>query len=107
MCDVCADFHDLLLNYEERASKEQDELANVCVSDVDTILHYVNQWVQRQCMCCYRDAKNFDRFTRLTQSVVLSTLQQLQAIQEEDKDGGDREKEDADDKEKKKRKREE
>lgn len=43
-------------------------------------------------MCCYRDVKNFDRFTRITQSVVLATLQQLQAIQEDkisgDKDAG-------------------
>ncbi|XP_012254828.2 ubiquitin carboxyl-terminal hydrolase 34 [Athalia rosae] len=93
MCDVCADFHDLLLSYEERASKEQDDLASLCMADVDTILQYVNQWVQRQCMCCYRDIKNFERFTRLTQSVVLCTLQQLQAIQEEDKDGDKKENE--------------
>ncbi|XP_046627893.1 ubiquitin carboxyl-terminal hydrolase 34 [Neodiprion virginianus] len=106
MCDVCADFHDLLLSYEERASKEQDELVNLCIADVDTILQYVNQWVQRQCMCCYRDIKNFDRFSRLMQSVVLSTLQQLQAIQDEDKEE-DRNKEghaDDDNDEKKKEK---
>ncbi|KAK0163763.1 hypothetical protein PV328_002459 [Microctonus aethiopoides] len=84
MCDVCADFHDLLLSYEERSSKENDEVASLCALDVDTILHYVNQWVQRQCMCCYRESKNFDRFVRLTQSVVLCTLQQLQAIQQKD-----------------------
>lgn len=36
----------------------------------------------RQCMCCYREIKNFDRFIRLTQSIVLCTLQQLQAIQQ-------------------------
>lgn len=33
-------------------------------------------------MCCYREIKNFDRFIRLTQSVVLCTLQQLQIIQQ-------------------------
>ncbi|KAK1132977.1 hypothetical protein K0M31_014343 [Melipona bicolor] len=82
MCDVCVDFHDLLLSYDERSSKEQDGLATLCISDVDTTLHYVNQWVQRQCMCCYREIKNFDRFIRLTQSVVLCTLQQLQVIQQ-------------------------
>ncbi|XP_032664565.1 ubiquitin carboxyl-terminal hydrolase puf isoform X2 [Odontomachus brunneus] len=82
MCDVCVDFHDLLLSYDERSSKEQDALATLCVTDVDTTLHYVNQWIQRQCMCCYREIKNFDRFIRLIQSVVLCTLQQLQAIQQ-------------------------
>lgn len=34
-------------------------------------------------MCCYREIKNFDRFIRLTQSIVLCTLQQLQVIQNE------------------------
>lgn len=34
-------------------------------------------------MCCYRDNKNFDRFVRLTQSVVFCTLEQLQLIQQE------------------------
>lgn len=38
-------------------------------------------------MCCYREIKNFDRFIRLTQSVVLCTLQQLQAIQQNEQQG--------------------
>ncbi|XP_057336925.1 ubiquitin carboxyl-terminal hydrolase puf [Microplitis mediator] len=90
MCDVCVDFHDLLLSYEERSSKEPDEVASLCAIDVDIILHYVNQWVQRQCMCCYRDSKNFERFIRLTHSVVLCTLQQLKAIQSKKEDGADK-----------------
>jgi len=32
---------------DERSSKEQDVLATLCVTDVDTTLHYVNQWMQR------------------------------------------------------------
>ena len=32
---------------DERSSKEQDGLATLCISDVDTTLHYVNQWAQR------------------------------------------------------------
>lgn len=43
----------------------------------------------RQCMCCYREIKNFDRFIRLTQSIVLCTLQQLQAIQQNEQQQGD------------------
>lgn len=38
-------------------------------------------------MCCYREIKNFDRFVRLIQSIVLCTLQQLQAIQQEEQHG--------------------
>lgn len=33
-------------------------------------------------MCCYRESKNFDRFTRLTQSVVNCALEQLRLIKE-------------------------
>lgn len=39
MCIVLAD--------DERSSKEQDALATLCITDVDTTLHYVNQWIQR------------------------------------------------------------
>lgn len=39
ICNLCLD--------DERSSKEQDGLATLCISDVDTTLHYVNQWVQR------------------------------------------------------------
>lgn len=38
-------------------------------------------------MCCYREIKNFDRFIRLTQSIVICTLQQLQAIQQNEQQG--------------------
>lgn len=70
MCDVCADFHDLLLSREyflfrfykfqqfslinfavfavdDRNSAEENEIALLSVGDVDIVLHYVNQWVQR------------------------------------------------------------
>ena len=33
-------------------------------------------------MCCYREVKNFERFIKLTNCIVLCTLQQLQEIQE-------------------------
>ena len=36
-------------------------------------------------MCCYREAKNFDRFVRLTQSIVFCTLHQLRAIRQKRK----------------------
>lgn len=40
--DLC-----IILVDDERSSKEQDALATLCVTDVDTTLHYVNQWIQR------------------------------------------------------------
>jgi len=48
---------------------------------------YNYRFLSRQCMCCYREIKNFDRFIRLTQSVVLCTLQQLQVIQQNGQQG--------------------
>lgn len=34
-------------------------------------------------MCCFREAKNFDRYARLIHHIVLCTLQQLQDLQQE------------------------
>lgn len=42
-CYMC----DVLISDDERSSKEQDALVTLSVTDVDTTLHYVNQWVQR------------------------------------------------------------
>lgn len=32
---------------DERSSKEQDALAALYITDIDTTMHYVNQWMQR------------------------------------------------------------
>ena len=49
--------------------------------------YFYDFFFSRQCMCCYREIKNFDRFIWLTQSVVLCTLQQLQVIQQNEQQG--------------------
>lgn len=36
----------ILISVDDRSSSENEE-AVISVKDVDTILHYVNQWVQR------------------------------------------------------------
>lgn len=62
-----------------------DKLQLTVISYVDN--HFINSspifLLYRQCMCCYRDIKNFDRFIRLIHNIVLRTLQQLQEIQQE------------------------
>ncbi|XP_014226620.1 ubiquitin carboxyl-terminal hydrolase 34 isoform X1 [Trichogramma pretiosum] len=90
MCDVCADFHDLLLSFDERISQEEEEVAILRSSDVEIILQYINQWAQRQCMCCYREIKNFDRFIKLIQNILLTSLQQLQEVHNKQKNAIDK-----------------
>lgn len=37
--------------------------------------------VRRQCMCCYRDIKNFERFNLIVQSMIYLAVLQLKNIQ--------------------------
>lgn len=37
----------------------------------------------RQCMCCFREAKNYERFGAITQSIVLMAIRQLRDLKEE------------------------
>ncbi|XP_049955909.1 ubiquitin carboxyl-terminal hydrolase 34 [Schistocerca serialis cubense] len=81
MCDVCADFLDLLQIYDGRiTNKESDERPSFEKEEVDTVFQYIQAWPQRQCTCCFRDGKNFDRFNWLTQGVVLLSVAQLKEM---------------------------
>ncbi|XP_072159450.1 LOW QUALITY PROTEIN: ubiquitin carboxyl-terminal hydrolase 34 [Bemisia tabaci] len=42
--------------------------------DVQVVINFIQQWMQRQCICCFRDPKHYDIFHSLTQSIVLLTI---------------------------------
>lgn len=42
----------------------------------------VNQYFSRQCMCCYRDPKNFERFSLVTQGIICLAVCQLKELRE-------------------------
>ncbi|XP_063231242.1 ubiquitin carboxyl-terminal hydrolase 34 isoform X2 [Bacillus rossius redtenbacheri] len=93
MCDVCAEFLDLLQTYEERVSGEADERPVLRKDEVETVFMYIQSWTQRQCMCCFRDSKNFERFNLVTQSIISLAIGQLRDLKEElqrARDGGEK-----------------
>lgn len=83
MCDVCAEFLDLLQSYEGKVSKESDERPILRKDEVETVFVYIQSWSQRQCMCCFRDPKNFERFNLITQSILCLAVCQLKELRED------------------------
>lgn len=49
-------------------------------SEIETTFNYIQSWPQRQCMCLYRDNKNYDRFNLVVQSLICLTVQHLKHI---------------------------
>lgn len=46
------------------------------------MLVYVQTWPSRQCMCCYRDPKNLERFSYITQGIIYLAVYQLKELGE-------------------------
>ncbi|XP_053672069.1 ubiquitin carboxyl-terminal hydrolase puf [Anopheles nili] len=82
MCDVCSGFLNLLVSYESRFNGSHDANQPVLLQkrEVETVLSYIQTWPNRQCMCCYRDAKNFERFNLVVQGIICFTVHQLNNI---------------------------
>ncbi|XP_034239169.1 ubiquitin carboxyl-terminal hydrolase puf isoform X4 [Thrips palmi] len=83
MCDICADFLELLQTYEEKIANENEERPFLQKSELEVVLQYVQSWTQRQCMCCFREAKNYERFGAITQSIVLMAIKQLRDLKDD------------------------
>ncbi|KAF7284487.1 hypothetical protein GWI33_022078 [Rhynchophorus ferrugineus] len=80
MCEACADFVQLLVSYETQVCRESAEQPTLTKDDVDTAFVYVQTWPARQCMCCYRDPKNLERFSYLTQGLIFMAVSQLKQL---------------------------
>ncbi|KAG8184718.1 hypothetical protein JTE90_019322 [Oedothorax gibbosus] len=78
MCDICSDLIELLQRYENEIKK--GELRYLYRQEMNTICVYLQSWMQRQCTCCFKDPKNFDRFNALVQGLGLSIIEVLQQI---------------------------
>lgn len=48
--------------------------------EIEVVIGYIQCWPVRQCMCCYRDPKNFERFNLVVQALVYFTVYQLKNI---------------------------
>ncbi|KAH8268179.1 hypothetical protein KR026_001407 [Drosophila bipectinata] len=80
MCEVCADFQNLLELYEVRVASSELKFQLLLKSEIETSFNYIQSWPQRQCMCLYRDTKNYDRFNLVVQSLICLTVQHLKHI---------------------------
>lgn len=82
MCDACSDFLQLLVSYEAQFCAETSEQPILTGRDVDTVYVYAQTWPARQCMCCYRDPKNLERFSYITQGLIYMAASQLKTLAE-------------------------
>ncbi|ALC45917.1 CG5794 [Drosophila busckii] len=80
MCEVCADFQNLLEIYEVRVASSDLKFQLMLKSEIEITFNYIQSWPQRQCMCLYRDNKNYDRFNLVVQSLICLTVQHLKHI---------------------------
>lgn len=90
MCDICTEVIEFLEKYENEIQKSQ--LQPLSKPEISILCSYVQAWTQRQCTCCYKDPKNFDRFNSVIQGLILSVLEVLQKLLDELKSENEKEK---------------
>ncbi|XP_041355094.1 ubiquitin carboxyl-terminal hydrolase 34-like isoform X3 [Gigantopelta aegis] len=78
MCDVCSDVLVLLENHDDRVHCKEGLHLNK--KEIQSVLLYVCTWPQRQCMCCYKDFKNFERFNNIVQIILTVAIRFIQSL---------------------------
>uniref|UniRef100_T1IPZ0 ubiquitinyl hydrolase 1 n=1 Tax=Strigamia maritima TaxID=126957 RepID=T1IPZ0_STRMM len=86
MCDLCSELLDLLHTYELKSNCI--ETISVKKGDVATVCTYVQGWAQKQCTCCYKEAKLFEAFNNLIQNILRISLQFLNQLAEDLQNSG-------------------
>ncbi|KAL5285273.1 USP34 family protein [Megaselia abdita] len=85
MCSECEEFLHLLQNYEARVTgsdSKHSALLKLFKNEIEVAVNYVQSWPNRQCMCIYRDVKNFDKFNLVVQSLICLVIHFLKNIRE-------------------------
>ncbi|XP_077867948.1 ubiquitin carboxyl-terminal hydrolase 34-like [Saccoglossus kowalevskii] len=67
ICDACIDLYHILQSFDEENRKENNHLSK---KEIVTLLLFIQSWPQRQCGCCFRDIRNFDRVNNLVQLLL-------------------------------------
>lgn len=52
--------------------------------EVETIFLYIQSWTQRQCSCCFRDSRNFERFNWAIQIFIIVVIEILKHYPDEE-----------------------
>ncbi|XP_076312719.1 ubiquitinyl hydrolase 1 puf isoform X2 [Tachypleus tridentatus] len=80
VCDICSEVLDLLDKYEEQTEKDYRALEK---HEVGLLCTYVQAWSQRQCTCCFKDPKSFDKFGAVLHGLIRTVLNILHKLPEE------------------------
>ncbi|GFW68797.1 ubiquitin carboxyl-terminal hydrolase 34 [Trichonephila clavipes] len=70
----------MFCNHKDENEIKKGELRYLYRQEMNTLCAYLQMWIQRQCTCCFKDPKNFDRFNALVQGLALSIIEILQQI---------------------------
>ncbi|VVC94832.1 unnamed protein product [Leptidea sinapis] len=68
---------------EARLSDDVSQYPTISQNELEVVLNYIHSWPQRQCMCCYRDVKNYERFYLVIQSIICLSVYQLKLLKDE------------------------
>jgi len=85
ICDGCSEFHNVLKNLENHLETvtegyEGHELLIIDKNQLHNFYHYLGVWVQRQCLCIYKDQKIGERFSLAIQGVLSLCVRVLKNI---------------------------
>ncbi|XP_052272263.1 ubiquitin carboxyl-terminal hydrolase 34-like isoform X3 [Dreissena polymorpha] len=77
MCDVCSDVLDILANFEYRS---QNGGFHMDKKEILSFVLYVCLWPQRQCMCCFKDYRNFEKLNSMVQDSLSVGIRLIQTL---------------------------
>ncbi|KAL4238015.1 Ubiquitin carboxyl-terminal hydrolase 34 [Mactra antiquata] len=77
MCDVCPDLLAILDSFEERS---QHGGFHMDKKEILSFVLYVCLWPQRQCMCCFKDYRNFEKLNSMVQDTLSVGIRIIQSF---------------------------
>ncbi|XP_065207082.1 ubiquitin carboxyl-terminal hydrolase puf isoform X2 [Planococcus citri] len=101
MCDNCTDFVNLLESFADRIVSSNEDITDeeeeeshddgdvkdldkyykpskvLLKDEVERLFNFIHSWFQRQCICCFRDGANYERFSSLTRNLIRLVIKQL------------------------------
>lgn len=80
MCDHCAEVLQLIESYEERCLVGGFHMNK---REILSFVSYANTWPQRQCMCCFKNLKNFEKLNNMVQVICSVAIRVIQTMPED------------------------
>ncbi|XP_052769790.1 ubiquitin carboxyl-terminal hydrolase 34-like isoform X3 [Mya arenaria] len=80
MCDVCSDVLVILANFDYRS---QNGGFHMDKKEILSFVLFGCLWPQRQCMCCFKDFRNFEKLNSMVQDTVSVAIRLIQTLPED------------------------